>query len=362
MSLTSKRHAVGDPFLGTMKLSLGGAYFIFGPIKADTQAHDPRMTSPRMITRSRARKNAERTDNDMSTLRTDLSNISRPVNLTEDIIYMVNKKMKMMDKMRREHDLHLRFDTSESIYEVKYLNRFPSEFSETEKAVTHQHYFERSSVAQTKAIDMLEFVNKCKTSGHVNPWDANKIKQVKKSVQFFELPDDYYGENPVIDDCSVLADLAERKNGMILVRSKHLNQCVATWEIARWLVVGDCQYPLKCMELMVQENVYTCHCLYLVYIFWSSSTIESVFVGSGVERVTTNNLNDLVEQDPFEAMKQLCEWTLAGAEKGVSELLSGRLKLYESRPRNVLFATQLRLLTKKLDCALDCVFGEDELL
>ena len=311
-----------------------------------------------MITRSRARRNGNRNEgiNEKSAVAPELPSASKPVVLTEDLIHVVNKKLKTMDKLRREDVLQQQFD---KICEVKYLNRLSSDLSETEKALVHQHYFERNSLADTNASSMLEFVVIIEASGLVTPWDTHivDINQVKKPVQFFKLPDDYYGNCSVINDCTVFADLAKKKKGMILVREKDLNQCVVTWEIIRWLVRGDNQYPLNCKELMVQPNVYSCRCLYLVYLFWSSDTIESLFVESGVERDgIIQILNN--QGNPINNMRQLCEWTLAGAEGGVRGLLSGHYKLYDSRPKNLLFATQLRILTTKLDRAISCVFGD----
>ena len=72
----------------------------------------------------------------------------KSVRLTEDLLYIVNKKLKAMDKTRRNRRLE-KLETDNQYVPIKKVTyrtqRFDS--SQTQLAVMHKHYFFLNTVA-----------------------------------------------------------------------------------------------------------------------------------------------------------------------------------------------------------------------
>ena len=84
---------------------------------------------------------------------------SEPVQLTEDLMYMVNKKLKSMDKKSREEKLKKGPPPFEGypFTKVRYRNKKPQVMSQTEFAVMHSPFFISNAIAVSSTDDTCDF-------------------------------------------------------------------------------------------------------------------------------------------------------------------------------------------------------------
>ena len=128
------------------------------------------------------------------------------VRLTEDLMYIVNKKLKSKDKETRDQKLKASHrpndpDPIEPFTEVSYRTRSDLNLSQTQLAVVHESYFKSNSVAVCEidsmetffhAVDRAWFRSSCRDFKDLIWIKRPDFSKVKNPVaRFFQLPMDY---------------------------------------------------------------------------------------------------------------------------------------------------------------------------
>ena len=153
--------------------------------------------------------------------------INKPqVRLTEDLLYIINKKLKSTDKAARDQKIQAFDDrqkadyhTTEPFTEVSYRNRSDLNLSQTQLAVTHETYFRSNSIAvcgdnsmeaYLENIDFARIVTRSPDYRDLLCIDRdNKSKVKNQVVRFLQLPEDYIRPH---SDCFYLGELAFKLN------------------------------------------------------------------------------------------------------------------------------------------------------
>ena len=146
------------------------------------------------------------------------------VRLTEDLLYVVNKKLKSKDKAARDQKIKAFDDRQKAHYaepftEVSYLNRSDLNTSQTQLAVMHETYFKSNSIAvcgdnsmeaYLENIDFARIVTRSPDYRDLLCIDRDNKSKVKNPVvRFLQLPEDYIRPH---SNCFYLGELAFKLN------------------------------------------------------------------------------------------------------------------------------------------------------
>ena len=309
--------------------------------------------------------------------------------LTEDLLYIVNKKLRSSDKARRDQiieDIIIQPVNEESRPFSKVLNRrrTPLDFNQTELAVMHVANFNSSYIAVCEHNTMDTFVRSVQLAArrtysryysrllgsipgyHKDYNDGIEYgKHVKNVVGFVQLPKDYfsqYSESLLETGGHFFGELAWKEDDVIMVEADKFALCMNIWKLKQWLVLpGYNQYPLSC-EIISQQ--FPCRCKGIIRAMWTDRTIRMFFEDQGIAEYTHWYLGDYESyrgqllplagrievrdyrsglQRARDEMKNFCKKLITG-----EEMISDT-----NKSMNVLFSLQLQRILKKLDAALN---------
>ena len=274
-------------------------------------------------------------------------------------MYLVNKKLKSMDKEARDvrlqevkttqiHPLlHWRAIPVLPLKEVTYRNEdtlSEKALSQTQLAVMHKTYLGSNTIGICEIDSMERFIEleqdyeifniylnfRYDGYGRCNNW-----------ARFFQLPKEYNQQNW---DCAFFPELAREENGIMIVEVENLYCCVEIYQVKRWLAwPGMYEYPFECFE---ENYPYFCRCNRLLSVLYEDKLLRSFLENRGVdfddnfEKWRPDQIRDAASD-----MRNYCDKLMTGEEM-ISE---------SNRPLNVLSATQLFEVVEKMQVAIECL-------
>ena len=303
---------------------------------------------------------------------------SRSVRLTEDVLYIVNKKLRAKDKAARDERVHGFFRDSgirlnpvlSPFTEVTYRKRKFPDLTETELAVMHKVNFYSNSTAVCKLNSMTNFLIKVHRA---TLWTKSDYRtflnsrdtggQVENAVaRFIQLPKDYFRPH---SDCLVFGELARKERGIMVVEADKFELCLAIWSLKEWLVNPlKNLYPLCCGCTEWAEGM-DCSCRTLLRAMWTDDRLRNFLKDQTIfDRI---QYDDHPSDESFQAALNAKYMQLSRVHDEIMDyagkLITGEEMISRScRPLNVLYASQLQRLLEKFESILSCFqreIGED---
>ena len=260
---------------------------------------------------------------------------AEPVRLTEDLLYIVNKKLESRDIKERNEA----FDDDRSLEASMFAGvtgyrSMAANISQAEKAVMHKLFFDQNSIA---SCDLGSTENLMAVTQQFHLFDYCKNADVPTPCQvgFIKLPGDFLQpDKNCIEPCTLFKELAWEEKDMILIDAKQFIECILIRKLKLWLENCAKAYPIQCRMknppcLMAQ----TCRC-------------RNIF------RVATFMTENFVHRFGLQNIRAQTEMRLSGLPaisrallRNCKKLMTGKELISESnRAENVLLAMQLRLL------------------
>ena len=275
----------------------------------------------------------------------------KSVRLTEDLLYIVNKKLRAMDKAARNEEIHDFYsdgfypDSQHPFTEVVYRKRNFPELSQTQLAVMHKANFDLNSTAVCKLNSMSEFfynITRAKLAAKsknfrtflkYNQRDAST--PVKNApARFIQLPKDYFRPH---SDCHFFAELAWKENGIMMVDADNFALCLIIWRLKEWLVNPiENKYPV-CCQFDRREN--SCVCQNLLHAMRTDNRLRKFLEGRTIFEV---NVLELI----LDEMKNFAKKLITGEEM-ISQ---------SNRAENVLSALQMDRIIDKFESIIECFY------
>ena len=322
---------------------------------------------------------------------------TQPVRLKEDLLYLINKKLKSIEKAERDEPLKDYNDENEDrrkFYEANFGadSTLPNEgreipftgvsyrkkpgFSETQLAVMNKAYLNFNSIAICKIDTMERFLEMTrewsdemiKTSYFdMGCWDFDsddesdhkqKVNEMFEEIwewsgsywaRFIQLPKDY-SDGPQ-SDCVFFEELARDENGTPTVDVKQFSLCLAIYKLKQWLTwPSKYKYPFDCFGFFSFK--YTdCQCKKILAVVFTDKLLRSFFEKRGIEWNYLTDNNDIDDWRPDE-MKAAA----SDMRNYSNKLMTGEEMICPSnRALNVLCATQVFKIAGKVDVAIDCI-------
>ena len=288
----------------------------------------------------------------------------RSVRLTEDLLYIVNKKLRTMDKASRDETIHDFYSYggfvpfTEPFAEISYRKRFFPDLSETELAVMHKTNFDCNSMALCEINSMGQFFESLnKGSWRAKPLDYRRFlgydttdagAPVKNAVaRFIQLPKDYFRPQ---SDVVFFAELAWKENGTMIVEADNFALCLTIWRLKEWLVNPiKNPYPLPCQWI---ERGIGCCCRNLLRAMWTDDRLRKVLQDQAFFAFGYYDKRRNYEQLQ-EARGRIQDY----AEK----LITGEEIISRSnRALNLLSASQLLRIHKEFESILRCTLEDED--
>ena len=290
--------------------------------------------------------------------------VTRSVRLTEDLLYIVNKKLRTMDKKSRDNTIQ-EFNqyswmnpVASPFTEIAYRKRRLLYLSETELAVMHKINFDSNSIAVCKISSMSQFfasVNRgglaAKSREYRNFLDFKDrgadARVTTAPARFFQLPKDYFRPH---SDVALFAELAWKEDGVMMVDADNFALCLTIWRLKEWLVNPvDNSYPLSCLFV----DRINCRCLNLLHAMRTDDRLRKFISNEatfkGIDFDTCDYGHDFTEN-----IRGLysARWGIKGFAK---KLITGEEMISRSnRAENVLSASQLLRMLEKLSSIIEC--------
>ena len=287
-----------------------------------------------------------------------------PVWLTEDLLYIVNKKLLAMDKEIRDDKVQ-NFDLESRPWmkavpgpftEVVYRKQNSSDLCQAELAVIHTVNFKFSSTAVCNLNSMGEFFHKinraalfaksvdykrflCYEEGRVEAPLKNPV------ARFMQLPKDYYRPH---SDCAFFGELAWKENGVMTVEADNFALCLIIWTLKEWLANPiDNSYPLYC-RLYCRLRGDLCCCRNLLYAMWTDDRLRTFLKDRRIFDESYDS--DKENQGEITAPGELLQDSYTELQRAHREMTNYARKLItgeemvsrSNRPLNVLAASQLQ--------------------
>ena len=222
------------------------------------------------------------------------------VQLTEDLLYIVNKKLRSMDKAKRDKKLklklgYLRQQVTMPFTEVVYRKKNSLDLSETDLAVMHRCNFQSNSTAACELNSMDEFLSHLDwAASFAESSDYRKFLRTYSKpaaelhdsfdvVRFVQLPKDYYRPH---SDCLLFGELAWKEDGIMKVEASNFALCMAIWRMKQWVVLSsEYVYPLSCNRQGRWDGdswrLYDCSCRNLLHAILTDQTIQKFLKDEG---------------------------------------------------------------------------------
>ena len=306
------------------------------------------------------------------------------VRLTEDLLYIVNKKLRSSDKTRRDQVIEAIDEENRPFSKVVNRRKTSLDFNQTELAVMHVANFNSSYLAVCEHNTMDTFLRCVELAarrtdsryysrllgsipGYHKDYndDIKYVEHVKSVVGFVQLPKDYfspYSESLLETGCYFFGELAWKEGNVIMVEADKFELCMIIWKLKEWLVLPDYNhYPLSC-EIISQQ--FPCRCKTIIRAMWTDRTIRKFFEDQEIAEY-----NDWCSDDYETYRRRLLSLFgyieirdyKSGLERARGEmknfckkLITGEEVISDSnKSMNVLFSLQLQRILKKLDSALN---------
>ena len=299
--------------------------------------------------------------------------VRAPVRLTEDLLYIVNKKLRSKDKARREKIIQDVIENLKPFTKIVDRRKNPQYLNQTELAVMHRVNFNSCYTAVCEISSMEDFLDRVDLAATItNSREYMRLLgsrrgfgderfddkiDVRDVVGFVQLPNDYFRPN---SDCCFFGELAWKENGVILVEAEKLSLCINIWLLKEWLnQPNHNRYPLRCRFLRGQI---TCQCNSLLHAMWTDNRLRKFFEDQGVVEITA----DYGGYDTYEIMTEDRDDELyhEGLRRASDEMKSYCKKLITgeevisrtNRAINVLSSLQLQIILEMLDTTLRCYY------
>ena len=319
------------------------------------------MSGHRMVTRSQ-KKHVRFTGQSSETPKPAFKKIIRkPVHLTEDLLYIVNKKLRSMDNSERKRliqdldPLDLT-EPSEPFTDVVYRRTKYWNLSQTQLAVMHKINFDSNSTAVCKLNSMNEFFSHLfRGARFAGSREFRKFlsyddriagsKAETSVVRYVQLPKDYFRPH---SDCVFFGELAWKENGVMMVDSENFALCLLIWKLKEWIVLPrERHYPLSCQRV----HGPSCRCRNLLDAMWTDDFMRMFFHDQGI----VNNISVIDTDDGLRRHNAL-ESAQDHMQTFCRKLITGEEMISRSnRAFNVLAATQLQRILQELDTTLRCI-------
>ena len=292
----------------------------------------------------------------------------KTVRLTEFLLYVVNTKLRTMDKESRDQKIqnlgndfmHGRLvPVTGPFTEIVYRKQNVSGVSQTQLAVMHKVNFDSNSTAVCKLNSMDEFISNINWAARVTKSaDYERFLryrrrasegQVKNPVaRFVQLPKDYYRPH---SDCAYFGELAWNENGVMTVEADNFAVCLTIWELKEWLVNPiRYSYPLSCQLNMGD----ICCGRNLLHAMWTDDRLRTFLRNRTIfEQIDcyAHGAYELLEHNYLELQRAHGEM-----KDYARKLLTGEEVVSRSiRALNVLSASQLHRMLEKFELVLRCL-------
>ena len=298
---------------------------------------------------------------------------SRKVLLTEDLLYIVNKKLRLTDKARRDKIVQSVQENDRPFTKIVTRDS-PLNFTETELAVMHKVKFNsqytavceissmerlrrnvRKAAASTNSRDYMCLLGS-KSAPYYGVYATNKQLNVNSVARVVQLPKDYFRPN---SDCHFFGELAWKEDGVMMVEAEKFALCMNIWRLKEWLVLSDYnRYPLHCKPI---EGQCTCRCNALLHAMWTDMKLRKFFLDQGVEVLTADNIDyDTYFSTYKNRNRQNYREGLRRARIQMQlyckRLITGEEMICRStRSINVLASLQLQRILERLRLTIECI-------
>ena len=281
------------------------------------------------------------------------------VRLTEDLLYIVNKKLQTMDRSARI-DKIIKYQ-SRRVFKELYYRQKPRGYSQEELTVMHKVYFDSNATAESGYDSMKDFQtfiwdewfpgDGFMDTRHDYPVDEEISRP--DLFRFVKLPDDY---KPLSNGYNFFDDLSWKENGAILVKAAQIPKFMLIYEFNQWFTDHTQRFPLDCSRhVTVNGPSPHCDCREIYPLLWSGGFFRRIFRERGIEPMAgistfpparapvtvDTRLHHLL--DMVEAMNEY-----------VGRLSRKEIVLDEDHGLNLLAAFQLKILAEKLGEAHLC--------
>ena len=292
---------------------------------------------------------------------------NRGARLTEDLLYIVNKKLRKMHNSARNQILqdYMLALLPVPFTEIVYRKRKFEELSETELAVMHMVNYNANSTAVCKLNSMSQFLNSVNRAGRLTNWhfystflnytqgDA-AAPVVNPPARFIQLPKDYFRPH---SDCSFFGELAWKEGGVMMVEADKFALCMIIWKLKDWLVDPiNNSYPLSCGWAGPGGRL-DCSCQNLLRAMWTDDRLrnilqdETIFQGIDIYIYDDDQSLEAAQRARY-AQLQLVYDQMEGY---AGKLITGEEMICRSnRALNVLSASQLQKMLEKLESIINC--------
>ena len=285
----------------------------------------------------------------------------RSVRLSDDLLYIVNKKLRTMDQAERDRKIHNfgRYSLNSSIpdpfTEITYRKQF-AEFSQTKLAVMHKINFDSNSTAVCKLNSMSQFlVSIFGRREHYYPpvyWQLNIV-----AARFIQLPKDYFRPH---SDCHFFGELAWKENGIMMVDADNFALCLIIWRLKEWLVNPiENEYPLFPCKLGGEGGI-SCPCHSLLDAMRTDDRLRKFLEGRTIfEGIDYDLWEESISEDQrnqdWEENNNVLELIRREMKIFYKKLITGEEMVSQSnRAENVLSALQMDKLIDRFKNITHC--------
>ena len=300
--------------------------------------------------------------------------VRAPVRLTEDLLYIVNKKLCSKDKARREKILQDVWEDARPFTKVINRRKTPKYLNQTELAVMHRVNFNSSYTAVCEISSMETFVESIYQAGLLTNsreykrllgsmptvWRCSFGHQyyddevdVRDVVGFVQLPNDYFRPH---SDCCFFGELAWKENGVIMVEAAKLSLCLDIWLLKKWLILPDTSpRPSRCIPIVGQVR-----CNSLLHAIWTDDRLRKFFENQGIVEITANyrGYSDtwiMTEDRDDQTYRESLQRAHDEMKNYCKKLITGEEMISRSnRAINVLSSVQLQKVLGKLNIIISC--------
>ena len=273
----------------------------------------------------------------------------KPVRLTEDLLYLVNKQLKKMDTEERMKKIKDRTHEHTIFKAISYRKKPPRESTQAGQAVMHKMYFDSNATAEADSDEFVIF--------QVDLWDEWDCRdgfmdrdqrpltaEVSRPdlFRFVKLPADYERPNPGYE---FFDELTWKEGGSILAKAAQIPQIFMIYDFRTWIYADPRMVqPLHCCWRADHDRPVGCPRRVIYHVLWLSELFRSIFQRSGVNRLAEGPFNRFEER-----------WFIRDAmmEFG-AKLTRGEVALHDDHGLNLLAAFQIKMLAEKFDNAHYC--------
>ena len=281
----------------------------------------------------------------------------KPVRLTEDLLYIVNKKLKKIDSSLRVGRINKEFRSQLDLKEISYRRLPKTNLSQECLAVMHRVYFNSSSTAKLAYQTMEDFKQGLDDLPYCDEFMSIHRIEIETEVtrpdlfRFLTLPADYCRPSLGFD---FFEELSWTEDGSIMLEASKLNRWWFLIEITTWLVLPQEEYPRYCGA----DRSEVCECRDIYTALWCSDIFRKLFEEEEIDGpLSIKSANQLVATDNMTAACELVDNMIDVGDalmKFVGKLARTEVVIHQSSQLNMFAAFQLKMLAEKLEIAAAC--------